>query len=127
MTGPACLMRDRDRDASAPYRKLDERPLGLGGKVDVEGNVLRHVRGPLVVALCEGLVPAHRPMLRPARSRSVECRRRAHLSDDSLPCTSVRQCRYPRLAWGTSRSLASVGVPTLNEIPDFTVFLTGCR
>jgi hypothetical protein len=51
--------RHGDRHTAASHRKLDEGPLGLGGELDVERDVLRHVRGPLVVDGREGIVSAH--------------------------------------------------------------------
>ena len=56
---PAGLASDRDRDAAVPDRELDERPVGLAGELDVEGDVLGHVRRPVVVDRREGVVGAH--------------------------------------------------------------------
>jgi hypothetical protein len=54
----ARALRDGDRDAAVPHRQLDERAVRSTGKLDVEGDVGRHVGGPLVVAVRERLVPA---------------------------------------------------------------------
>ena len=59
---PAGRLRDRDRHPPVPDRQLDQRPVRLAGELDVEGDVGRHGRRPLVVAVRERLVPAHRPM-----------------------------------------------------------------
>ena len=53
---PAGLARDRDRDAPVADRELDERPVGLAGELDVERDVLGHVRRPVVVDRREGVV-----------------------------------------------------------------------
>jgi hypothetical protein len=58
--------RDRDRHPAVADRELDERSVRLPREPGIEGDVFRHVRGPLVVAVRERFVPAHRPMLRPA-------------------------------------------------------------
>ena len=55
---PAGRLRDRNGDAAVPDGELDERAVGLTGKLDVEGDVGRHVGRPLVVAVGERLVPA---------------------------------------------------------------------
>ena len=39
---PAGRLRDRDRDPTVPDRQLDQRPVGLAGQLDVEGDVGRH-------------------------------------------------------------------------------------
>ena len=56
---PSGLARDRDRDAPVADRELDERPLRLPGELDVELNVVGHVRRPVVVDRREGVVEAH--------------------------------------------------------------------
>jgi hypothetical protein len=66
MTG---RLRNRNGDPAVPDRKLDNRPVGLARKLDVEGNVLGHVGRPLVVATRERLVPAHGPIMAADRSR----------------------------------------------------------
>ena len=52
-----CLC-DRNGDAAVSDSKLDKQRIGLTRKLDVEGDVLRHVRRPLVVATREPFVPA---------------------------------------------------------------------
>ena len=56
---PARRLRNGDRDAAVPDRELDERPVRGLRQSDIEGDVLRHVRRPLLVAVREALVPAH--------------------------------------------------------------------
>src|SRR5207342_3108239 len=56
---PSGLARDRDRDAAIPDRELDEWPVRLPGELDVERDVLGHVRRPVVVDRREGVVGAH--------------------------------------------------------------------
>jgi hypothetical protein len=58
-----CL-RHRNGHTTVADRKLDQRPLRLARKLDVEGDVGRHVSRPLFVAARKPLVPAHRPILR---------------------------------------------------------------
>ena len=55
----AGLAGDGDRDSPVADRQLDERPLALAGELDVEGNVRRHVRRPVVVDRRERFVNAH--------------------------------------------------------------------
>ena len=57
---PAGLARDRDRDAAVADRELDERAVRLPGELDVEGDVVGHVRRPVVVDRREGVVEAPR-------------------------------------------------------------------
>src|SRR5688572_5885971 len=57
--GPPGLAGDRNRHATVADRELDERTFGLARELDVEGNVLRHVRGPIVIPSREGVVDAH--------------------------------------------------------------------
>jgi hypothetical protein len=65
--GAAGRLGNRDRDAAAPDRQLDDRAVCRLRQLDVERHVLGHRRRPLVVALGEALVPAHAPMLRRRR------------------------------------------------------------
>ena len=47
------------RDPSVPDRELDDRPVGLADELEVERDVLGHVRRPVVVDRCEGGVFVH--------------------------------------------------------------------
>ncbi len=60
---PTGRLRNRNGDPAVPDSKLDERPAGLARELDIEGDLGRHVRRPLVVATRERSVPSHRPML----------------------------------------------------------------
>jgi len=62
--GPSRRLRDRNRDAAVADRELDERAACFPREPDVEVDVCRHLRGPLVIAVREGLVPAHAPIVR---------------------------------------------------------------
>ena len=53
---PAGLAGHRDRDAAAADGELEQRAVRLTGELDVEGDVLRHVRRPVVVDRREGVV-----------------------------------------------------------------------
>ena len=55
----AGLARDRDRDAAAADRELDDRLGGLAGELDVPRDVVCHVGGPGVVVVGEGVVVGH--------------------------------------------------------------------
>ncbi len=52
---------DRDRDAARSDSELDDGTVGIAGELDVEVDVLRHVRRPRVVDRGEALVAAHPP------------------------------------------------------------------
>ena len=58
---PTCRPRNRDGDSAVPNGKLDERPVGLARKLHIEGDILSHVRRPLVVATHERVGIAHGP------------------------------------------------------------------
>ena len=53
------IARDRDRDAARADGELDDRPVRLLRELDVEGDVVGHVRRPHVVGLGECLRIAH--------------------------------------------------------------------
>src|SRR5439155_25994269 len=56
---PRDRLRDRNRHSPVPDSQLDDRPVGLARQPDVERDVLRHVRGPVVVDGGERVVRAH--------------------------------------------------------------------
>jgi hypothetical protein len=62
---PAGRLCDRNRNAAAPDRELDQRSVRLTCEFNIEGNVGRHRSRPFLVAVRKCLVPTHRPMLRP--------------------------------------------------------------
>ena len=52
--GPPGLSGDRDRHSPVADRELDERAFGLARELDVERDVLGHVRRPVVVSSAKG-------------------------------------------------------------------------
>ena len=50
----------------SPIAQLDQRSIGGAGELDVEGDIGRRAGRPVLVALRERLVPAHRSTVRPA-------------------------------------------------------------
>src|SRR4029450_719297 len=80
-------LRDRNGDAAVADRKLDHRPVGLSGELDVEGDVLGHVRGPVVVDLREGVVSAHegRCYSRPMDPQALETEGQSASADAESP------------------------------------------
>ena len=59
----AGLLRDRHRNPPVADRELDDGPVGLADELEVERDVLGHVRRPVVVDRCEGRVFVHRGIL----------------------------------------------------------------
>jgi len=55
---PARCLSHRDRNPPATNRKLDNRPVGLTGKLDVERDVSSDACRPVVVSVSPGVVPA---------------------------------------------------------------------
>ena len=92
---PAGLARDRDRDAAVADRELDQGAIGLPGELDVERDVLGHVRRPVVVDRREGVVEAHEAdaivaRWTPRRSRTRRGPRSPRPDPDALEELRVR-------------------------------------
>ena len=70
---PARCLSNRDRDAPGANRKLDQWPVGITGKPDVERDVTSDASGPVPVSVRPGLVPARHgtPIYAQARRRSA--------------------------------------------------------
>jgi hypothetical protein len=51
----------RNSDPTVTNGKLDQGSIRLARKLNVEGNILGHMSGPLIVLLRESLVPTYRP------------------------------------------------------------------
>src|SRR5579862_700672 len=81
---PPGLERDRDRDAPRADRELHDRPVGLAGQRDVERDVGRHRRRPLLVAGGERLGPAHE------RRRGPRCQAPTWFPDGSRSTATQR-------------------------------------
>jgi hypothetical protein len=60
--------RNRDRDPAVSDCELNQRTVCPARQVDIEADVGRHMRRPLLIVVGEGLVPAHRHMVT-ARTR----------------------------------------------------------
>ncbi len=61
---PSDRLRHRHRGSPGPDRKLNDRPVRLSREVDVERDVLRHLRRPLLVDGRKGRVLIHEGILR---------------------------------------------------------------
>jgi hypothetical protein len=72
---PADRLRDGNRDPAVADGELDHRPGGLTREPDVERDVGGHRGRPLLVAVCERLVPAHPRMLRTQPKERIALRR----------------------------------------------------
>src|SRR5262249_30529154 len=55
----AGLAHNLERDAAAPHRELHDRSIRLPSKLDIVGDVLRHMRRPRVVDRRPGVIFAH--------------------------------------------------------------------